>query len=125
MKNGINYVIKNYGKKYRVLLYLGDMLELGEWSDYYHNKIGELINKSNIDILYVSGDKIKNTFDIVNDKIIKKEYVISKDNIDNITKDIINDLNNTTNNVIYFKASRAINLDCISNELIQKLKYRS
>ena len=59
MKNGIEYVLKTYSKKYKILLYLGDMLELGEWSKHYHKRIGKLINNSNIDVLYTTGNEIK------------------------------------------------------------------
>lgn len=126
MKNGIDYTIKKYGKKYQVLLYLGDMLELGEWSSYYHKNIGDHINDlDNVDVLYVTGEEIKNTYNSVdNDKIIKKEFKTNS-NIDNITDEIINDMDRCSRNVIYFKASRGMKLDNIANELVIKLINRS
>ncbi len=122
MKFGIENIIKNYGNKnYQLLLYLGDMLELGEWSSYYHREIGKLINNSNIDVLYVSGNDIKYILDEVsNDNIIKKEFKLSNDN-SNIICDIINEIKLNKKNVIYFKASRGIGLDKIVDELLIRL----
>lgn len=122
MKNGIENIIKNYdNKKYKLLLYLGDMLELGEWSEHYHREIGKLINNSNIDVLYVSGNNIKYILDEVKDNnTIKREFKMSNDN-SNIINDIFNELKLNKNNVVYFKASRGIGLDKIVDELLIKL----
>ncbi len=125
MKYGIENILKNYSlKKYQVLLYLGDMLELGEWSKYYHEQIGKLINNSNINILYLSGTDVKYIYDSIdNSDIIKKEIKI--ENINSITEEIIKDLKKHKHNVIYFKGSRKIGLDKICNELIIRLINRS
>jgi len=122
MKSGIENIIKNYGEKnYQLLLYLGDMLELGEWSPYYHREIGKLINNSNINVLYVSGNNIKYILEEVKDNnILKKEFKLSSDN-SNIICDIMNDIKSNKRNVIYFKASRGIGLDKIVNELLIRL----
>lgn len=122
MKSGIENVIKKYGnKKYRILLYLGDMLELGEWSPHYHAEIGKLINNSNIDVLYVSGTEIKYLMDEVkNNNIIKREFKLKKNN-NSIIDDIYEELKLSKYNVIYFKASRGIGLDKIVDELLIKL----
>lgn len=122
MKSGIENIVKNYGNKnYRLLLYLGDMLELGEWSEHYHREIGKLINNSNIDMLYVTGNDIKYILEEVKDnKIEKKEFKLSSDN-SNIISDIINKMKLNKKNVIYFKASRGIGLDKIVDELLIRL----
>ena len=122
MKNGINNLIKNYGNKnYKLLLYLGDMLELGEYSEHYHREIGKIINNTNINVLYVSGNEIKYMLEeVTNKNILKKEFKLNEDNSD-IINDIINDLNPNEQNIIYFKASRGIGLDKIVNELSKSL----
>lgn len=127
MKYGINYIIKNYSqKKYRVLLYLGDMLELGEWSKYYHEKLGELINDLNIDILYVSGNEIRYIVNKIDKNKIKVNKIKINNNEDDIADKIINVLNKKNKyNVVYFKGSRKIGLDKICNSLIIKLINRS
>jgi len=120
MKSGIEYVLNKYQKKYHILLYLGDMLELGEWSRYYHHKIGTLINSSNIDVLYTSGNEIKFINEAVNNlKIIKKELKINSDNDYKLISDSIKtDLNKYKRSVVYFKGSRKIGLDKIVNSII-------
>jgi len=122
MKPGIENIIKNYGNKnYHILLYLGDMLELGEWSPYYHKEIGKLINSSNIDVLYVSGNDVKYILEEAKDSnIIKKQFKINSDNSD-IIDNIINDIKINKKNLIYFKASRGIGLDRIVDELLIRL----
>ncbi|MBQ7140578.1 MAG: UDP-N-acetylmuramoyl-tripeptide--D-alanyl-D-alanine ligase [Bacilli bacterium] len=122
MKSGIEFVLKKYQKKYHILLYLGDMLELGEWSKYYHHKIGTLINSSNIDVLYTSGNEIKFINEAVNNlKIIKKELKINSDNDYKLISDSIKlDLNKYKRSVVYFKSSRKIGLDKIVNSIISE-----
>ena len=126
MRNGIEKIIKKYGKKYSILLYLGDMLELGEWSTYYHKEIGKLIkaNEKYIDVLFVTGDDIRNILKENNDnKIIKKEFKINS-NIEMISDYIINSLAHYNRSVLYFKGSRKLELNKIANNIITKLKNK-
>ena len=58
MKAAIEYLGKiNAGKKIAVL---GDMLELGEFSDELHEKVGEEVAKNKINVLITVGDLAKN-----------------------------------------------------------------
>ena len=62
VKNAINNfakIEKNDVKKY---LLLGDMLELGIKSDFYHKNLSKFINNTDIDKVFVYGDKILNTY---------------------------------------------------------------
>lgn len=120
MKSGIEYIIKTYEKKYHILLYLGDMLELGEWSEHYHRRIGKLINNSNVDVLYTTGQNTKYILEeIKNDKIIKNEFKINNDNdIINIRNKVISDLNKYKKSILYVKASRSIGLNKIVDSII-------
>ena len=52
--------LNNYKNKKYVLL--GDMLELGNRSDFYHKNISKVINKSNISKLFVYGHNSMNTY---------------------------------------------------------------
>ena len=123
MKNGIEYIIKKYKKNYHILLYLGDMLELGEWSEYYHRLIGKLINNNKIDVLYTTGNEIRYlNEEVINNSIIKKEFKINSDNIDLISNEIINDISKYDRSVVYFKASRSIGLDKIVDNILYKTK---
>ena len=120
MKSGIEYIIKTYEKKYHILLYLGDMLELGEWSEHYHRRIGKLINNSNVDVLYTTGQNTKYILEeIKNDKIIKNEFKSNNDNdIINIRNKVISDLNKYKKSILYVKASRSIGLNKIVDSII-------
>ena len=54
MKASIEYLAKTKGK--RKIAILGDMLELGEFSEELHKKVGEVVSENNIDILITVGE---------------------------------------------------------------------
>ena len=63
MKSAINNLDQyNNNKNYRKLVLLGDMLELGKKSKKFHQALSVIINKSNIDKVFVCGRYIKETF---------------------------------------------------------------
>ncbi len=63
MKTAItNLSLHSRRKNQRKLVFLGDMLELGNKSKKFHKKLSIIINKSNIDKVYVLGKYIKETF---------------------------------------------------------------
>jgi len=63
MKTAItNLSLHSRKKNQRKLVFLGDMLELGNQSKRFHKKLSIIINKSNIDKVYVLGKHIKETF---------------------------------------------------------------
>ena len=47
----------------RKILILGDMLELGKFSKEYHIKIARFINKTNINLVFCSGKRMKYLWD--------------------------------------------------------------
>ena len=53
----------NGNKNHRKLVFLGDMLELGKKSKKLHRELSIIINKSDIDKVFVYGKHIKETFD--------------------------------------------------------------
>tara|TARA_B100000686_G_scaffold197475_1_gene204330 strand:- start:994 stop:3822 length:2829 start_codon:yes stop_codon:yes gene_type:complete len=59
--NNMNYYNRN--KKYRKLALLGDMLDLGKKSKKFHRELSAIINKSDIDKVFVYGNHIRGTFD--------------------------------------------------------------
>ena len=63
MKSAIEN-INNYkkNKNAQKIIFLGDMLELGKKSKKFHKKLSTIINKSNVDKVYVYGKDIKKTF---------------------------------------------------------------
>ena len=48
----------------RKLVFLGDMLELGKKSKKLHKKLSTIINRSDIDKVFVYGKHIKETFNL-------------------------------------------------------------
>ena len=93
------------------------MLELGKFSKSLHENIAKYINNSEIDIVHVVGEKIKDTyFNLSKNKkglILKRNYEI----IDLIRKQL-NDKDH-----LMIKGSNSTNLYKISNFLKRKHKY--
>ena len=58
--NNMDY--HNNNQKHRKLVFLGDMLELGKKSKKFHRDLSVIINRSNIDKVFVCGKHIKETF---------------------------------------------------------------
>ena len=113
MKASIKYLSELKGK--RKIAVLGDLFELGDYSEKIHRKIGEEIVKNKIDLLYLIGE---------NSKYIKDEALkngMNKNNIFyfNSKNEIINNLKNimTENDIVLFKASNGMRLFEIVEEL--------
>ncbi len=108
--NNFTKLKKNNSKKY---LLLGDMLELGKKSKIYHNDISKLINRSDIDKVFITGSKTFFTY-----KSLKKEkqgniFQYNQD-VDLILKNII-----SNNDYLMIKGSNATGLNHISNAMIK------
>ena len=113
VKNAINSfaaIKKNKSKKY---LLLGDMLELGNRSEQYHKNLSGLINSSDIDKVFVKGEKTLFTY-----KYLKKK---KRGNIIQCDQDIDLNLKNiiTNNDYLMIKGSNATGLNNISNTMIK------
>ena len=111
MKAGIEYLAKTTDK--RKIAILGDMLELGEYSEELHKKVGEEIIKNKIDILITVGKMGK----VIADTVIKeKREVYSCTNNDEaiaVAKKIIN-----PEDTILVKASNGMKF----KEIVEGLK---
>lgn len=95
----------------RKVLVIGDMMELGKFSEKYHKKIADIINNSNIDVVYAVGNEIKYLWDEI---AFEKKGIFFND-IDKIISNLQNIFENKDN--IMFKASSKINLGRIIDEL--------
>ena len=119
VKNAINNLSKLKQKGSKKYLLLGDMLELGHKSNHFHKKLSKLINKTDINKLFVYGDKVfetyrytkknkrgnilqyKSDFDEIFSKIIKKDdYLMIKGSNSTGLKDISSRIKRNLNNVI-------------------------
>ena len=97
-------------KKY---LLLGDMLELGKKSEFYHKNLSRLINSSDIDKVFVKGDKTLITYK--NIKKIKRGNIFQCDqDVDFILRNII-----ANNDYLMIKGSNATGLNVVSKEMIK------
>ena len=106
MKEGINNLNKYSNRKIAVL---GDMLELGDYSEELHRKVGKEIN-SNIDILVTVGEESK----YIDEEANSKEKYHFNNNIDaiNYLKSIVSD-----KDIILVKASNGMKFIEIVNAL--------
>ena len=112
LKSAIENYHKIDTKKSQKILLLGDMLELGKHSKKLHQFIAPLVNKTNIDKVYVKGKMVSLIFEkfLKNKKgkvLIKKEEIIEM---------IRKNLNN--NDYLMVKASNATGL----NKIVENLK---
>ena len=103
-------------KNRRKIAVLGDMFELGEYSEKMHRKVGDEFVKQNIDVLVCLGE---------NSKFICEEAENLKGSLDNIKhfknrEDLIEFLKQfvKAGDVVLFKASNGMKFFDIANEMI-------
>ena len=89
------------------------MLELGKKSEVYHKNLSKLINNSDIDKVFVTGEKTLFTY-----KNLKKK---KRGNIFQCDQDIDLTLRNiiTNNDYLMIKGSNATGLNAISKSMIK------
>ncbi len=113
VKNALSNFAEIKKNKFKKYLLLGDMLELGEKSAIYHKKLSRLINSSDIDKVFVKGEKTLFTY-----KNLKKEkrgnILQCSEDVDLILKNII-----TNNDYLMIKGSNATGLNIISRAMIK------
>ncbi len=113
VKNALNNFSKIKKDKFKKYLLLGDMLELGKKSEIYHRELSRLINSSDIDKVFVKGEKTLFTY-----KNLKKEkrgniFQCNQD-VDFILKNII-----ANNDYLMIKGSNATGLNIVSKAMIK------
>ena len=111
VKNAINSLSSIKKIKFKKYLILGDMLELGKKSAFYHKELSKLINNSDIDKVFVKGEKSLFTY-----KYLRKEkrgnILQSNQDVDLILKNII-----SNNDYLMIKGSNATGLNIISKSM--------
>lgn len=107
-------VLSNY--KNRKIAILGDILELGSFSSHIHEKIGETVFKSNVDVLYCVGNHTKITAKKAKDLGVERVYhFVSNDElIPHLFNNIIK------GDTIMLKGSNGMNLSMIVDKLKEK-----
>lgn len=102
-------------KANRKIAILGDMLELGEYSQKLHEKVGEEVYKNKIDILICSGENAKYIVKRAEEVGMPKEnvyYFAKKEEMENKLKEIVK-----TGDVVLLKASNGMRFF----EIVEKL----
>lgn len=102
-------------KSNRNIAVLGDVLELGEFSEQMHQKIGEEVVNNNIDILIAVGKEAKIIANTVNDNSKNIEVYSFDKNQDasNLLKQIIKE-----KDVVLVKASNGMHFDEIIKDIV-------
>ena len=106
MKEGIQNLSKYEGRKIAVL---GDMLELGDYSEELHRNVGKVVNDNNIDMLITVGEEAKY---IDEESNIEKYHFDNNEDAIKYIKSIINKGDN-----ILIKASNGMKFIEIVNSL--------
>tara|TARA_Y100000389_G_scaffold146133_1_gene144773 strand:- start:3473 stop:6244 length:2772 start_codon:yes stop_codon:yes gene_type:complete len=110
--NNFNSIKKENFKKY---LILGDMLELGHKSEKYHRNLSRVINNSNIDKVFIKGEKTLFTYKNLH-KSKQGNILQNKDDIDLVLNNVINN-----NDHLMIKGSNATGLNTLSKKMIKGL----
>ena len=105
--------------KERKIAVLGDMFELGDFSEELHKKVGKQVVKNNIDILIACGKNAKNIADVAKESMNKENvyYVRKTKEIKPLLEKIVKN-----NDVILFKASNGMRFYKIAEEVIDLWK---
>ena len=89
------------------------MLELGNKSDFYHENLSKIINNTNIDKLFVYGEKIFKTYKHISEK--KRGNILHyKEDFDEVFSSVIKN-----DDFLMIKGSNATGLNKISKKIIK------
>lgn len=113
MQASLKYLAK--WKENRKIAVLGDMLELGEFSQQLHEKVGEEVYKNKIDILIGGGKEAKYIVQKAKEKGMLEENVYYFENKDEIPKQLKKIIQ--TGDVILLKASNGMRFFDIAEEM--------
>jgi len=135
LKNGVKIINDSYNASYesmkvlldylgkldcnRKIAVLGDMFELGEFSEELHRKVGEEVVKNNIDILICSGENSKYIVDEAIATGMSKDRIYYKETKKEII-DILNEMLQPGDNVL-IKASNGMKYYEIINEIRKEI----
>ena len=115
VKNAINNFDLIKKEKFKKYLILGDMLELGHKSEKYHKNLSKVINNSDIDKVFIKGEKTLFTYKNLN-KSKQGNILQNKDDIDFVLKNLI-----ANNDYLMIKGSNATGLNNFSKKMIKGL----
>ena len=99
-------------KNRRKIIFLGDMLELGKKTNFFHRNLAKYINNSDLDKAFVIGKHIRNTYKLLKEE--KKGTILK--NISDMKNIFYHYINN--NDLIMIKGSNATGL----NKFVRKIR---
>ena len=109
--NNLNY-LNNSSKNYVIL---GDMLELGSKSEFYHKSLSTILNKSKINKVFVYGKNVMTTYkNLLKNK--RGNVIQNKDDIDVVLNNVVEN-----NDYLMIKGSNATGLQKFSYLLRKEL----
>ena len=118
MKASLNYL--SSFKNNRKIAVLGDMFELGKYSEKLHKLVGEYVCENNIDILVCAGENAKLIADEALKNGMKKEkvfYLKEKDKALELLRKITK-----TGDVVLFKASNGMKFYELADNFLERIK---
>ena len=115
VKNAITKLNLIKKEKFKKFLILGDMLELGPKSKKYHKELSKVINKSDIDKVFVKGKKTIFTYKHLN-KSKRGNILQNNEDIDFSLSEMI-----SNNDYLMIKGSNATGLNNFSKKMIKGL----
>ena len=111
MRLAINHFNSIDKKKTQKILLLGDMLELGKKTKFFHRNLAKYINNSNIDKVFVIGKSILETYKFLK-KNKKGKILNTMSDIGSLIRNYIND-----NDYVMIKGSNLTGLNNFSKKL--------
>ncbi len=122
MKSGLEVLSvtapKNPDKPYRKVAVLGDMLELGEYSETAHKSVGGMVCDYGADLLVAVGPNAENIAKGAAEKGFSSEYIKTFRDNASAKEELLELLHN--NDVIMFKASRGMKLEELADFVAKK-----
>ena len=115
VKNAINKFNSIKKENFKKYLILGDMLELGLKSKKYHKELSKVINKSDIDKVFIKGKKTIFTYKHLN----KEKRGNMLQNSEDIDLSLVNTISN--NDYLMIKGSNATGLYDFSKKMIRRI----
>jgi len=98
-------------KGHRGIAVIGDMLELGEKSSEYHREIGTLLAESDFDLVFTVGVLSRDIYFSAIDNGLDKQKIKHFENTKKAGEALMTDV--MRGDIIYFKASRGVELENI------------
>lgn len=117
MRGAIDGFVESYPDRRKILV-LGDMLELGEISRKEHYELGKYIAQKPVDKIVLYGPQSKFTYEGARDSMMDESnliYCSAADALDRSVESLL-----SSENVIFFKASRGMRLDTAVQNIIER-----